>query len=207
MFDHLSLTTICALRSAFTLIHHLIALYSWLWGVTVSLLPSRVLPLPNRGRRSCACVCDSEVEVLVMVAWPWEEPALGDVRTWSGCVWWGIRQTAGASGSSLRTMTRKAGCPGRPLGACSWAELEAPGWAGWKCRWKPRRCCGLSLAGARRTLGGGTGRCSRCSRTGGGGRAPGGGGTSLPRRSASWTDRLTSPRPPESSEWEEMRGR
>lgn len=49
---------------------------------SVSLLPSPLLPLPNRVRRSCACVCDSEVEVRAMEAWPWEEPGLVDVRTW-----------------------------------------------------------------------------------------------------------------------------
>lgn len=93
---------------------------------SVSLLPSLMLPLPNKGRHSCAYVCDSEVEVQVMEAWPWEEPGLGDVRsvTWAGCVW---RGSQGAFDSSLRKKTQKAGCPGRLVGGCFWAALEVPG--------------------------------------------------------------------------------
>jgi len=93
----------------------------------VSLLASLMLPLPNRGRRSCACECDSGEEGRATEAWPWGELGLGDVRraTWRGCVFGGSRQTAEAFGSSLRKKTQKEGCPAR--GGCFWGAPGAPG--------------------------------------------------------------------------------
>lgn len=163
-------------------------------GVTVS-----PIPLPNRVRRSCACVRDSEAGARVTEAELRGGPGPGGGRgaTWARSAW-GIQRTAEASGSSPGRRSQMAGCRDHQglqahrdrrdpqPGACSWAwPAAAPGSAGWRYRWRPRRCCAHAWAEAKRTPGGGTGRCSRCCRTGGGGRVPGGGGTSLPRRSAS----------------------
>lgn len=72
--------------------------------------PPPMLPLPNRGRRSCACVCDSEGEVLVMEGGPQEEPGLVDVRseTWEVYALMRTQRTVRAFGSSLQKTQRAA---------------------------------------------------------------------------------------------------
>lgn len=159
-------------------------------------VPVFPLPVPNRVRRSCACVRDSEAGAPVTEAELRGGPGPGGERgaTWARSVW-DIRRTAEASGSSPERRSQMAGCRDHRClrghrdprhASCSWAWLAAaPDWAGWRCRWRPPRCCAHAWAEAKRILGGGTGRCSHCYRKGGGGRVLGAGGTSLPLRSAS----------------------
>lgn len=143
---------------------------------------------PSMARRSFACACDNGGEARLRGALPLAETGVG-AHSGGGesgllLVGWRWPPAGGGEGKRRRWRRRKpAGAGSWPLmrGRMMWASAGncclpwvvaavVSGSAGWRCRRRLQRRCGPAV-GAARSLGGGTGHCSRCSRTCGGGRA------------------------------------